>query len=100
MSRDPIPLSSALDGVVQSLRGPSRKVVGGVFGRWDELVGPQVAGHVRPLKLDEGVLTVEVDDSAWATQMKFLSSMVIDRLAEVVDVRIERIDIRVAGHRR
>ena len=28
---DPIPLSSSLDGVVRSLRGPSRRAVSGVF---------------------------------------------------------------------
>ena len=88
-------MSDALDGVVRSLRGPSRKAVSGVFGRWDEAVGVQVAGHVRPLKLDEGTLVVEVDDPAWATQVKFLSSMIIERLGEVAGVVIDRIDIRV-----
>jgi predicted nucleic acid-binding Zn ribbon protein len=94
-SPDPIPISSSLDGVVRSLRGPSRAAVGGLFGRWDEAVGEQVAQHVRPLKLDEGVLVVEVDDPAWATQVKFLTPMITERLLGVAGVRIERIDVRV-----
>ena len=77
------------------MRGPSRKSVGGVFGRWDEAVGDQVAQHVTPLKLDESVLVVEVDDPAWATQVKFLTPMITERLATVANVRIERIDVRV-----
>jgi predicted nucleic acid-binding Zn ribbon protein len=93
--REPIPLSDALDGVVRSLRGPSRHAVSGVFGRWDEAVGVQVAAHVRPMKLDEGTLVVEVDDPAWATQVKFLRAMIIERLGEVAGVAIDRIDIRV-----
>ena len=32
--RDPISISNSLDGVVRSLRGPSRTAVSGVFGRW------------------------------------------------------------------
>lgn len=95
MSRDPVPISNALDDVVRSLRGPSRAAVGGVFGRWDEAVGEQVARSVRPLKLDEGVLVVEVDDPAWATQVKFLTPMITERLQSIAGVTVERIDVRV-----
>lgn len=93
--RDPVPISSSLDGVVRALRGPSRSAVGGVFGRWEEAVGEQVAGHVKPVKLDEGILLVEVDDPAWATQVKFLAPTITERLAEVAGVRVDRIDVRV-----
>jgi hypothetical protein len=94
-SRDPIPISSSLDGVMRSLRGPTRQAVGGLFGRWDEAVGEQVAQHVKPIKLDDRVLVVEVDDPAWATQVKFLTTMIIERLMTVADVRVDRIDVRV-----
>ena len=93
---DPIPFSSSLDRVVRSLRGaPSSRAVGGVFGRWDEAVGEQVAEHVTPLKLDGSTLIVEVDDPAWATQVKFLAPTIIDRLREVAGVTVERVDVRV-----
>ncbi|MEY2958857.1 MAG: hypothetical protein RLZZ01_1425 [Actinomycetota bacterium] len=88
-------ISSSLDGVVRSLRGPDRSTVSGVFGRWEDAVGPQVAAHVRPLKLDSGVLVVEVDDPVWATQIKFLASTIVQRLAEVAGVHVERIEARV-----
>ena len=94
-SREPVPISSSLDGVMRSLRGPTRRVAGGLFGRWSEAVGEQVAQHVRPVKLDGGVLTVEVDDPAWATQVKFLSSMITERLQTVADVTVDRIEVRV-----
>jgi predicted nucleic acid-binding Zn ribbon protein len=94
-TRDPVPISSALDDVITSLRGPSREAVGGLFGRWDEAVGEQVAAHVKPVKLDQGVLVVEVDDPAWATQVKFLTPMITERLETITGVRVDRIDIRV-----
>jgi hypothetical protein len=93
---DVMPLSASLDLVIRSLRGPDRRQVGGLFGRWDEVVGPHIAGHVRPLRLDNGVLVVEVDDPAWATQIKLLSSDLRTRLAEMVDVCVDDIEIRVA----
>ena len=90
MSSDPIPLSSSLDAVVKSLRGPSRAAVGGVFGRWDEAVGEQIAAHVQPVKLDGGTLVVEVDDPVWATQVKFLASTIIERLRTVAGEQLSR----------
>lgn len=95
MTDDPIPISSSLDGVVRSLRGPSRAAVGGVFGRWVDAVGDQVAEHVKPVKLDGTTLVVEVDDPAWATQVKFLTPMITERLADVAGITVERVDVRV-----
>jgi predicted nucleic acid-binding Zn ribbon protein len=97
--RDPIPLSSSLDDVVRSLRGPGRREVGGLFGRWDEVVGAQIAAHARPVRLDDGVLVVEVDEPAWATQMTMLSATVRERLDAVVGVRVDRLEVRVARRR-
>lgn len=95
MNDDPIPISSSLDGVVRSLRGPSRQAVGGVFGRWTDAVGDQVAQHVKPVKLDGTTLVVEVDDPAWATQVKFLTPMIVERLAEVAGITVDQVDVRV-----
>ena len=92
---DPIPISTSLDGVVRSLRGPSREAVGGLFGRWTEAVGAQVAEHVKPVKLDGSTLVVEVDDPAWATQVKFLTPMITERLDAVAGIVVDRIDVRV-----
>jgi predicted nucleic acid-binding Zn ribbon protein len=92
---DPIPISASLDQVLRSLRGPGRRDAGGVFGRWEEAVGAHVAEHARPVRLDRGVLLVEVDEPAWATQMSLLSNTIRERLASVVSVDVDRIDVRV-----
>jgi predicted nucleic acid-binding Zn ribbon protein len=103
MSRDPVPLSQSLSGVMRSLRGPDETVgaaaMGGVFGRWAEAVGDVVAAHVQPVKLDGSHLVVEVDDPAWATQLKFLESDLRARLREVTGARIEQFDVRVRRSR-
>ena len=95
-----MPLSAALDSVLRSLRGPAREEAGGVFGRWEDAVGETVARHVTPVRLSEGILLVEVDEPAWATQFEFMAGDVRRRLAEVLNVNVERIDVRVAGRRR
>ncbi len=93
---EPVRITTAIDSVMSSLRGTDRVQIGGVFGRWDDAVGDNVAAHVRPVRLDQRVLTVEVDDAAWATHVTFLSSTIISRLYEVARVDIDRVDVRVA----
>ena len=97
---EPMRLDAALDRVVRSLRaGAGRAEVGGLFGRWEDAVGPAVAAHVRPIRLDRGVLLVEVDDPAWATQLRFLIDDLRERLRRVAGVTVERLEVRVGGPR-
>ena len=56
--------------------------VQGVFGRWAELVGQEVADHCTPESFDEGRLVVRTDSTAWATQLKLLAPSVVRRLNE------------------
>lgn len=105
-AREPIPLSESLGGVVRSLRGPepvsvgglggaSVQALGGVFGRWAQAVGDAVARHVQPVKLDGTTLIVEVDDPAWATQLRFLEATVITQLRDVAGAVVDHLEIRV-----
>ncbi len=98
---DPVPIGEALDRVIGALRaGAGRAEVGGVFGRWDEAVGPAVAAHIRPVRLERGTLLVEASDPGWATQVRFLTDDMRARLAEVTGVVVEHIEVRVASGRR
>jgi len=79
---DPQPLSTALDGLLTDQGWQTAVAVGSVFGRWDQLVGPDVAAHTRPERLTDGELVVVADSSAWATQVRLLASAVLRRLNE------------------
>ena len=91
------PLRDGVDAVVRSLRGgASVAAAAGVFAGWDEVVGPTVAAHARPVTLDGDRLVVEVDDPAWATQLRYLESGVLERLREAAGgAAIRRVDVRV-----
>jgi predicted nucleic acid-binding Zn ribbon protein len=58
--------------------------VGGVIGRWDAVVGPDIAGHCNPVSFDDGVLVVQAESTAWATQVRLLAPTLLRRLAEEV----------------
>lgn len=97
---EPVPISASLDNIMKSLRGTDRLQVGGLFGRWEDAVGAGIAAHVRPIRLDQGTLLVEADESAWATQVKFLTDTIIERLFEVARVEVDRVEVRVRSSRR
>jgi predicted nucleic acid-binding Zn ribbon protein len=55
-----------------------------VFGAWEKVVGSDIAEHSRPVKLDAGVLTVEAESTAWATQLRMLAGNLLKRIAAEV----------------
>jgi predicted nucleic acid-binding Zn ribbon protein len=99
MAEDPIPLEESLDAVLRSLRGASAKATAGVFGQWEDAVGPTVAAHARPALLDDGRLVIEVDQPGWATQLRFLQTELLERLSAVAGAgAVRSIDVRVRRH--
>ena len=47
-------------------------------------VGPDIAGHVRPVTFEGSVLTVQAESTAWATQIRLLTSALLGRIEAVV----------------
>lgn len=58
----------------------STGVLAQVEACWTEVVGTEVAAHVRPRSLHEGELVVGVDHPGWATEMAFLSDGILQSL--------------------
>jgi predicted nucleic acid-binding Zn ribbon protein len=90
-------VGDSLDRVAKRIGAPGARTLGAVFGHWEDIVGPVVAAHARPVALREGVLRVEVDEPGWATQLRYLAPDVIRRCAEVAgaDVVVS-VDVKVA----
>ena len=59
-----------------------RAAVGGVFGNWPRIVGPELARHTKPERFDDGELTIVADSNAWAQQVRLLSAQLVRRLNE------------------
>jgi predicted nucleic acid-binding Zn ribbon protein len=69
--------------------------VHGVMARWEQIVGSDVAAHVTPLHHENGVLTVQAESSAWATQMRMLAGQIVKRLNEEIgDGSVTRLDVQ------
>ncbi len=76
-------------------RSPSAAAFGTVFSRWAQLVGPALARHTRPLRLEARTLVVAVDQPAWATQVRVLAPGIVARLTEETGEPLDRLEVVV-----
>lgn len=78
--RDPQLLDASVSRLIDDRGWALDLRVQGVFGRWEELVGVEVAQHCTPESFEDGKLIVRTDSTAWATQLKLLAPTVVRRL--------------------
>ena len=86
--RDPQGVEAVLRRVLGNLGWNEGMSSGRVLEEWDTIVGEQIAAHCRPVSLDAGVLVVSADSSAWASQMRMISSQLITRVHEHVGASV------------
>ncbi|MEU6735505.1 DciA family protein [Streptomyces physcomitrii] len=88
--RDPLPLGAAINRLITERGWETPAAVGGVMGRWPQIVGPDLARHCVPVSYQDDagdpaadrVLTVRCDSTAWATQLRLLAPQLVARLNE------------------
>ncbi|MFI0356553.1 DUF721 domain-containing protein [Actinomadura sp. 9N407] len=79
---DPKAFGAAIRELMATRGWEQRAAVGGVFGNWAGIVGPELAEHTRPERFEDGELTVVADSTTWATQLRLLASTLVRRLNE------------------
>jgi predicted nucleic acid-binding Zn ribbon protein len=92
---DPEALNTAIAGLIDARGWRLAAAAGSVFGRWEQIVGPELAAHTRPDGLADGELTVTADSTAWATQVRLLAATLVRRVnAELGDGAVKRVKVR------
>ena len=92
----PRPVGDSLPGLAKRLGAPPPALLTAVFAQWEDLVGPAIAAHAKPLSVSRRVLLIGADHPGWATQLRFLSADLLGRLeAAAGPGQIERVDIRI-----
>jgi predicted nucleic acid-binding Zn ribbon protein len=78
--RDPSLLGDQMDRLLLDRGWNVDVAIGSVMGRWPAIVGAEVAAHCTPVTFSDGVLTVRAESTAWATQLRLMSSSILGRL--------------------
>lgn len=83
-SRDPQSLGS-LAGRLAKDRGWEPHIgEGTLFGMWEQIVGADIAQHAKPTSLQDNVLHVQAESTAWATQLRYMQSTILAKIAAAV----------------
>jgi predicted nucleic acid-binding Zn ribbon protein len=88
--RDPQPLGVVLERLMKARGWQQPAAEATVFGAWERVVGAEVAQHSRPVKLEDGELTVEARSTAWATQLRLLAGSLLKQIASEVGHNVVR----------
>lgn len=80
--RGPRHITDGLNRLLGGLGSPSADVVVALVEHWSAVAGPTLAAHSRPARLVHRRLTVDVDDPAWAAQVRLAEGELVARLAE------------------
>lgn len=97
---DPRPVRDSLPDLARRLGAPAPSVLTTVFTRWEEIVGPSIAANAWPVSLSRGVLVVGVEHPGWGSQLRFIATDMLARVAAVTDAEtVERVEVKVLARR-
>ena len=86
----------ALDALASTLGMTDVDSINALFVEWPTIVGEHLGDQCRPTSLRNQILTVEARDQQWATELKWMTQLIIDRCCEalgedaVTEVKIVR----------
>ncbi len=79
-----------------TMRAPKVDVLTAIFQQWSEIAGPALADHCQPVSVEGDRLTVRVSDPAHASEVRWLQTHLLARVADVSGTaRITRLAVRV-----
>jgi predicted nucleic acid-binding Zn ribbon protein len=80
--RDPGSFAQAMDSLSSSMGWGADIARAEVMDQWADIVGADVAQHAIPTGASDGVMEIQCDSSAWATQLRLMRATLINSLME------------------
>jgi predicted nucleic acid-binding Zn ribbon protein len=93
--RDPRGLGSVLDNLTVDLGWTSTLAKSQLLVSWGDIVGPDIAARTSPVAIEENTLTVACESTAWATQLRLMSTDILTKIlqsfpgADVTSIRFQ-----------
>jgi predicted nucleic acid-binding Zn ribbon protein len=78
-SGEPIALGDSVAAVGRELGMAAPDAIATVAAAWPEIVGDALVGHAEVRSIRDGVCTIAVDGSGWATQLRYAERQVVER---------------------
>jgi predicted nucleic acid-binding Zn ribbon protein len=90
----PLPVSNSMTHLLRRLGAPpSLQTMDVVFARWPEVIGPELAEHLQPVRLQGNVLVIGADHPAWLTRGRMEAERIVSAVRELGDETVERVEV-------
>ena len=93
--RDPHGIGDVLGALTARLGWDTVLAKSELLNSWPEIVGAETAEHSHPLSVEDGVMSVACDSTAWATQLRLMRSHILNQIvatypdAGITSIRFE-----------
>lgn len=94
--RDPQPLGRLTRDLAKQRGWTTHVAEGTVVGQWNSVVGDQIAEHATPTALNDGVLNIVAESTAWATQLRMMQAQLLAKIAAAVGNGVVK-SLRITG---
>ena len=81
LGRDPKGVGDVLGALTSQLGWDSPLAQSELVTNWTELAGEETANHSSPVGIENGVLTVQCESTAWATQLRLMRVDIMTHIA-------------------
>jgi predicted nucleic acid-binding Zn ribbon protein len=80
----PTPVGETLGAFVRR-RGWDERLRGATaWSRWEDIVGPDLVTRCEPVRVAGGTLLVRAENQVWATQLRYLTTQLVDNAERVL----------------
>lgn len=79
--RDPHGLGDTIASLTMQLGWNSPLAQSSLLDSWTEIAGAETAKHSTPVGIEDGVLTVQCESTAWATQLRMMRVDIMTHIA-------------------
>lgn len=87
-AEEPMSIADALARVQAELGLPETDALRTLTDAWTTIVGPDVAAHARLDAVRDETLSIAVDSTLWATQLRYLEADIVERANDLVGSRV------------
>jgi predicted nucleic acid-binding Zn ribbon protein len=88
--RDPRPVGTIFGEIARTQGWAADLQRGRVLSQWSSIVGEQLAAKAQAVSLVDGELEVRTDSTAWATQLRSMNRVLLQRIETLVGPGVVR----------
>jgi predicted nucleic acid-binding Zn ribbon protein len=87
-AEEPVSIADALARVQAELGLPETDALRALTNAWATVVGTDVAAHARLDAVRDETISITVDSTLWATQLRYLEADIVERANDLVGSRV------------